>query len=372
MRWSRGFSLIEVLLALGLTLAAGVAVTRGLGAGVRATATFSERAAAAATIVETVERLDAEAHRSAAIFTPARDVLGNSNCDSGGGCREVDFFTRDARNVARFRAYRFDAAAQTLQAYDYDDRTANGATNVRASGTPLTRIETFSAVRTPISKVAIPMLGGYTPRDIEVPLGYPDVVGGNAIVVVSAGNAALTLKHDLLTRFAPTGFGVIVATFTPGPATTPASAPSPPANATTGIVRNYVASTAWLIGPCVNVPPVTPGCGASDDVSRVREQNGADVGPGGTLVAPLGSQIVAAGICGASTSIFGAHDPTGAQFAKVVAGGATEYWTIGGDGSYVAPSGALALDKPGDPNPFATIVRNGPGWSYLTTYQLWC
>ena len=367
MHSQRGFTLVEVLIALALALPLGFALLGIASSGIRAASAAAANATAGRTMLETIERLDAEAHGAAAIFTPPTDLFGGTNCASDGVCHEVDFFTRDKRGVAHFWAYRYDAGAQTLQRFAYDDLNLSGPINLRASGSPLTGMSAFGARRIPISQIAIPALPGFVASDVVVPFGYPGVNGGNAIVALDLRNAALALHHELLPRLTATGFTIVVGTYAPQPAAT--SAPSPPANAVAGQVRTYVAWTAWRIGPCVNAPRSQPGCGGDGDGSGLlEEQDGADAGPGGTLVAPPDSRISAADACAAPLA--GARDASGAVYAgvTVAALGLSEYWSVQDGSAYVYPSPPLRPDT----TTFAPAVRAGPGFEYITTYRGAC
>ncbi len=167
-------------------------------------------------LTELSQRWQNEAASSWAIFTPAQDVLGLPNC-SGGACREVDFFQRDPSGAANFWAWRFDAAAQTLQRYTYGDAGEPAAT-LRASGPPLTGITTFEAHRLPASSLVNPALHDYVPKDVTFNLGFPGVDGGNALTVFEIANAAAHVVREYLPATTPTGFDIVVGTFTPPPA----------------------------------------------------------------------------------------------------------------------------------------------------------
>ena len=90
----------------------GFALLGLLGAGIRGASAAGKLASQRHALASLVERLDAEAHGAAAIFTPSTDVLGQSACNANGVCSELDFFTRNAQGVARFWAYRYDPPSQ--------------------------------------------------------------------------------------------------------------------------------------------------------------------------------------------------------------------------------------------------------------------
>lgn len=379
MKAQRGFTLVETLIALGLALPLGFALLAVLGTGLRGASAAASLGAQGHALATLVERLDAEAHGSAAIFVPPTDVLGGPACDPSGSCREIDFFTRDAQGVARFWAYRFDPVTLTLTRYAYDDLTASGPVNLRPSGVVIPNVAAFGARRVPISQVAIPALAGYAVADVAIPFGYPGVVGGNALVVVDVRNAAYHRKHDLLPRLTASGFGIVVGTYAPA-VPTPVPAATAPA---LGTPRAYVAYVQWKIGPCVGVPLTTPGCGINVDFSGVQaEEDGADLEPGGVLSAPLDSAIPLGDVCenaaGANPNAFplaGMIDATGRIYAQVTdpVAGTSELWLVSSDGLNFVPPATPLRPAPNDgSNPIAPNTRSSPGSWYSTFYVVSC
>ena|GEM_PF-1799856 len=379
MRSQRGFTLLETLIALAVALPLGVVLLGIVGGGLRAATAAASAGANADAVAILVERLDAEAHSAAAIFTPQNDVLGIPNCDAGGACHEVDFFTRDAHNAPHFWAYRYDPSTKTLTRYVYDDLGSSGPANLRPYGARIANLSAFGAKRIPISQVAIPALAGYVARDVIVPLGYPGVAGGNALVVVDVANDALHLRHELVPRLTATGFSVVVGTYTPS-VTAP---PSQPAANGFGIARPYFGMMQWRIGPCIGVPPWTPGCGADgNQEALLRDQDGADVVPGGTLLAPAGTQIPLADVCSPTAgtnsnavALAASRDARGNAYAQVVDAvrGVSEWWMIGSAGDdYAAPKWPMQTIKGNAPNPLGPTLKAGPGFWYFTTYRLSC
>jgi prepilin-type N-terminal cleavage/methylation domain-containing protein len=380
----RGFTLIEVLLAIAIALPVALALIGVVRASLSGVATARTLAAASAQMDELVERLDAESHSAAALFSPAHDVLGGTDCGPHGRCRELDFFTRDTQGVPHFWAYRYDPSGRSLQRYVYDDLRESGPVNLRASGPPLAGIADFSVAHVPISQVAIPPLGTYVPKDVAVPLGYDGVAGGNELAIVDLRDAVFHLHHELVPRLAASGFTVVVGTYTPAPGFSPSPAPSAPGNYQPGVSRAYLSYEWWRIGPCVNEPPDTPGCGPGG-LGQGQEQEGDAYGLGGALVAPAGTQIPLADICqvpnlpqNPNVQIpIGQYDSLGRLYAVVrdPVLGVSEAWMppapLHGD-EYLPPNGPLSPPQGGENNPYATQLDNGPGYSYTTIFEISC
>jgi len=361
-RSQRGFTLLETLVALAIALPLGFALLAIIGGGLRAASTSASVGANSDALASLGERLEAEAHSAAALFTAPN---------------ELDFFTRDAGGAPHFWAYRYDAAAKTLTRYAYDDLGPTGPVNLRTFGPRLTNVVAFGATRLPISQIAIPALAGYVARDVAVPLGYPGVTAGNALVVVDVQTSNARIHRELVPRLAPTGFSVVVGTYLPAAAATPA--PATP----TGIVYQYYGLMMWRIGPCVSVKTeVTPGCGLNgDDSGFLAEQNGADTVPGGTLIAPPASQIPLRDVCrpsgapnGNSVALNAVLDTRGNAYVEVLdaAAGLDEWWRIASDGDYAAPQFPLQPVAQPKPNPLGATLVSGPGFWYSTTYWLAC
>jgi prepilin-type N-terminal cleavage/methylation domain-containing protein len=375
-RAQRGFTLLETLLALSIALPLGFAVLAIVGGGLRAATTAATAGSNADSLATLIERLDAEAHSAAAIFTPRTDVFGAPSCDASGACRELDFFTRDAKNAPHFWAYLYDPSAKTLTRYAYDDLSANGPANLRPYGQRLTNVTGFSAKRIPVSQLTIPALAGYVATDVVVPFGYPGVAGGNALLGVDVQNAAMRLHHELVPRLAATGFSVVVGTY--APSAPPTSAPP----STFGRQYAYYGFTEWQIGPCVSVIKiVTPGCGLNgDDSGLLAEQDGADVAAGGTLTAPPDSRITLADVCrppGAlapnAVSLVASTDARGNSYVQVsdAALGIGEWWSVSTT-DYVSPQLPMRPRSATKPSPLGPTLNQGPGYWYFTTYWLSC
>lgn len=209
----RGFTLVELLIATGIwAVLCGVLlfVTQGLfaNAGVMA-----EQRREYTQLSQLIETWDAESSSALAIFVPARDVLGNANGDG----HEFDFYSRDVAHAGHFWAYRWEAATQRLQRYSY---TAVGSP-ATPSGAPLEHVQSLRATRKPASTLQGPFLNGYVPKDVAVNFGYPGVDGGNAITDVVVANLRGSREIELLPGTMPSGFAIVVSSFTPKPSAAP-------------------------------------------------------------------------------------------------------------------------------------------------------
>jgi prepilin-type N-terminal cleavage/methylation domain-containing protein len=362
-RSQRGFTLLETLIALAIALPLGFALLAVLGGGLRAASAAATSGADADALASLGERLEAEAHSAAALFSAPN---------------ELDFFTRDASGTPHFWTYRYDAVAKTLTRYAYDDLGPAGPVNLRAFGPRLTGVVAFGATRVPISQLAIPALAGYVPRDVSIPLGYPGVSGGNALVVVDVATATARIHRELAPRLAPSGFSIVVGTYLPA-----AAATAPPVSASSGTLYQYFGTQQWRIGPCVEVQvSLTPGCGRNgDDSGLLAEQDGADTVAGGTLVAPAPSQIPLRDVCqpnGASNPnappLVAVLDANGNPYVDVVdaSSGAEEWWRIAPAGDYLGPQFPLQPVATSKPSPLGATLLAGPGFWYMTTYWLSC
>lgn len=190
------------------------------------------------------DRLEADADSAWAIFTPPADVLGNSNAD----LHEVDFFMRDAQSRPYFWAYRYDAAAQTLQRYVY---AAPGAVPV-ADGTPVFSITHFLAQTFPITTLSdsssplfSPLYQGANLTAAAVHFGFaaqPWIAGGNQITMVEIENAYAVRSLQLATQTAPSGFTVVIQ-YSPSPSPIP---PTPaPAVQFTAMIQASNVNGSW-------------------------------------------------------------------------------------------------------------------------------
>lgn len=206
-----GFSLIEVLFTAAgfVVLTVGlVALFSGFVQGANGQATQHAASDAAWRIVAQLER---DAETSLAIFIPASDVLGNGNADG----HEVDFYTKDATHAPVFAAYRFDGSAITRYTYPAPGTPAAASgTATAASGFAATTLLASSLASDPSVS---PLLGGYTPQDVSLQVGYAGVSAGNALVSVNVITTAKNLTVRLLPGALPSSF-TVQGTYTPTPA----------------------------------------------------------------------------------------------------------------------------------------------------------
>jgi len=208
----RGFSLIEVL----FTAAGFVVLTVGLIMLFNGFAAGASKQAGAHTASDAAWRIVAQLERDAqtaiAIFIPAQDVLGAANADG----HEVDFYTKDASHTATFAAYRFDATALTITRYSYS-KPGSTAT-VTQTATPATGFAATAILASALASdpSVAPMLGGYTPQDVSLQVGYAGVTAGNALVSVNVVTSAQNLTVRLLPGTLPSSF-TVQGTYAPTP-----------------------------------------------------------------------------------------------------------------------------------------------------------
>jgi hypothetical protein len=210
---ARGTAWLEILIAMTLLLPLALLLVTIFRSGSSLVAATARYETSRADLAELAWRWQNEAASAWAIFTPASDVLGQPNCIAG-VCHEIDFFSRDAAGRALFWAWRFDAPSQVLQRYTYADANDPPAT-LSASGPALGSVTSFQAYRLAASAVTNPALRGYVPKDVSLNLGFPAVDGGNALTVVDVANSGERIVREFLPATTPSGFDVVVGTFTP-------------------------------------------------------------------------------------------------------------------------------------------------------------
>ena len=250
-RTQRGFTLLEVMVALGAMTAVGFFLLTATTGVLHWSAMLAGRERAEATIAALSDRLEAEEDSAWAIFTPPTDVLGASNADG----HEVDFFTRDAQSRAYFWAYRYDAAARSLQRYLY---ASPGATPI-ADGPPLSDITNFFAQTYPVTALQDPSGPIYSALYNGAPLvpatvrfGFADrpwIAGGNQITFVRIETMQSVRTLDLTTQTAPSGFTVVLR-YTPSPS--PAAIAALSALIQTSQVSGFWRSCPGRIKSCSN------------------------------------------------------------------------------------------------------------------------
>ena len=241
-RAERGFSVLELLVAIGLLAVVGFATLGALQFFARALDARVSGSAGTVSLEQLLGRMRAEAATSYAVFVPDRDVFGRPNAPappapapSGAAApHEVDFYTRTDAGVEAWWAYDFDAARGTLQRYDFDPRShvagiadrTTGRIDPRATYAPVTGVRGFEARRLEANELASPAsaygpaVAGLLPAASRTPAPDPvgfvpqsgaprdDLYGGNASVElrVTTERGARTLH--LATAALPSGFTV--------------------------------------------------------------------------------------------------------------------------------------------------------------------
>ncbi|MDQ2992758.1 MAG: prepilin-type N-terminal cleavage/methylation domain-containing protein [Candidatus Eremiobacteraeota bacterium] len=206
----RGFSLVEVLIAAGISvmLAAMLVVVAHAFIG------WSHRASASGNAQAGFDRLEepftTESAGAWSVFVPATDVLGMSNADG----HELDIATEDALRRPSFRASRYDAGAATLSEYVYG---APSDTPI-ATGDVTTGVTAFSAINGSASTLAGPLFANATIADADVPLqlGSPEAIGGNRLTQIRVLIGTFEREMTLASATAPTSYTVVLR-YTPAP-----------------------------------------------------------------------------------------------------------------------------------------------------------
>ena len=229
MKSQRGFTTLEALVALALCFAIALAtfgVLRGLLDASSATASST---ATGASIERLTDDLRSDAASAFAVFVPARDVMQRAN--DAGSAHEVDFYAETGSGAPTFWAYYYDAAAHTLQRFDYDasgrrgeaDRT-NGAIDTAARYPVLHDVTSFTARTLEASDLVgpanlygnaiAPAFAGSAPQSL--PVGFiggggsarADLYGGNTTVQVAIATTHASRTIHLSTEALPSGFTV--------------------------------------------------------------------------------------------------------------------------------------------------------------------
>jgi type II secretory pathway pseudopilin PulG len=239
----RGFTLVELLAASAIWIVICGALLYVVQTLLASARQIGDQQNAYIQLTHLTETWDAESSSAFAIFVPPGDVHGADNSDG----HEVDFYSRDAAGAAHFWAYDWERTTSSLQRYTY--ATPGGA--AVASDPAIAGITAFSAVRRPASAIQEPFLGGYVPRDVAVNFGYPGVDGGNAITELTVSNARTTFTMKLLPGTMPSGFQVVVASFTPAPKATSTPAPA----LTQSALYRITSYTSYTMYPCVHEGP---------------------------------------------------------------------------------------------------------------------
>ena len=198
-----------IAVAIGLTLATLLHAIAGWG--VRAAAATNAQAA----LDGLSDRWYAQSATAWSVFTPATDVLKQSNADG----HEFDIATVDSQRRPSFRAYRYDAATHMLTEYAY---ASPGSTAI--AGNAIAHISDFASHTYPVSALADSASPAYDPlfaashiEDADVAVGLGSAApGGNRItrIHIAAENQERTVV--LASATAPSSFTIIL-TYTPSP-----------------------------------------------------------------------------------------------------------------------------------------------------------
>ncbi len=233
MRAQRGFTLPELLVAMGLL---SVLILVSLGALQFFTKTVDARTyndSGATSVERTLATMRTDADTAFAVFVPKNDVFGAPNTVAG-NAHEVDYYAKTDTGTETWWAYHYDANAQTLQRYDYDPTARTHGVFDRATGAvdptghypKVTGISAFAASplqadtltnvgKNPYAPLVQTMVGaGATPQ--ADPVGFvpangqarTDLYGGNTTVQVTlTGRDGPHILH-LTTGTMPSGFTV--------------------------------------------------------------------------------------------------------------------------------------------------------------------
>jgi prepilin-type N-terminal cleavage/methylation domain-containing protein len=216
---SRGFTLVELLIAVAIAVIIGTVLLRSAIAMLHWTTLQAARNTEHAQIGELVDRLEADEDSAWAIFTPPKDVHGSSNADG----HELDFFNRDGKNQAYFWAYNYDSSAQTLTRYLYSSLGGTPISDVTYSGINAFYARTYpiTALKDASSKIYSPLYEGaaLTPGAVTFFPGT-GIAGGNQITYVRVAGPTLVRELQLSTQTAPSGF-IVELQYTPAPTPTP-------------------------------------------------------------------------------------------------------------------------------------------------------
>jgi type II secretory pathway pseudopilin PulG len=213
----RGFTLVEVVVALGIAVMLNLLLLRVTVPALRVLALQTAREGSRSAMDLLVDRLRIDVDSAWAIFTPPADALGHSNDDG----HEVAFFMRDGSGRAYFWSYTYDRESQTVTRYLYRSIGAPPTADERYTGLTQFTSHTYpvTALQDPKTAVYSPLYDGAHLTAAAVTFfgaAHAEVAGGNAITLVQMRAPALARDLALVTRTAPTGF-TIVLEYTPAP-----------------------------------------------------------------------------------------------------------------------------------------------------------
>jgi len=209
----RGFTIPELLIAMLLFLALGIATLGALRGFVRVLDGRSTAQNGVLTMEQQIARMRSDAATAFAVFVPEKDVFGRANGNTASGVpgHEVAFYTKtDSQLVETWWVYHYDAATRSLQRYDFDPKTGETGVVDRVDGRTihpnarypaLAGVKSFSvtsvqandltnAQRDPFAPVLAGLMRGQAP--VGNPVGFvpssgklrSDVYGGNATVEI--------------------------------------------------------------------------------------------------------------------------------------------------------------------------------------------
>ncbi|MGH7737287.1 MAG: hypothetical protein ACREMP_05400 [Candidatus Tyrphobacter sp.] len=208
----RGAALLDLVVGAAVALMIFGLLVCVLHSTVAAAASRHATMLARTQVVQTLQRMDAQAASSWSIFVPSTDLNGQSNSDG----HEVDFTTQDATRRLYHWAYLYDTSAKTLTRYllaagsaPIAGAVAPGITGFTASAYPAT------AISDPSTPIYDPLFAAVTVTPVAYAL--PDgSIAGNAFVQVRISGAGTSQSDLLATSLAPTQFTVVVQ-YTPPP-----------------------------------------------------------------------------------------------------------------------------------------------------------
>jgi type II secretory pathway pseudopilin PulG len=261
-----GLTLIETMVAIAIAAGVLLGIIVVFHNFVNVATKSAAQQHTSVTLAQFMDKLEADANSSIAIFVPATDVNGVSNVNG----HEVDFYTIDGSKNPHFWAYNFSSATHSIQKYTYAMSPASVPTSVVAVGTPIvlstgnSKVGAFSAtLETAASRASDPMFASYTPVNHQLATGFTGVTAGNDLVAISVTAQADTKTGSetrstrLMAGTQLSGAKYVVGTFTPNP--NPLSVSVNPINfgsqlaapATTVALENYyVGNFTYSDGTC--------------------------------------------------------------------------------------------------------------------------
>lgn len=217
----RGYTLVEILIALSIGILALFGITSAIISLTNATTNSRQHQREYTTANQLTAALTKSADSSTAMFIPLQDVLGNSNADG----HALGFMAKGHADTPYFWQFVYDAAAQTVTEYDYTNFSVPAAV---AHGTPFVGVTAFSASRITADQLTDPFLQGYQPVSYELDTGFAGVKMGNTVYAVSlqVGPQQQRSAH-LLPSTTVSGFNLVLVHAGPTPTDPPIPTPAP-------------------------------------------------------------------------------------------------------------------------------------------------